>query len=144
YRDEAGPKLVAWLQSKGFKTPEALVVADHDLEAILKGLVAGERGPLPDVLITSGGTGISPTDQTVDVIAPYLDKQLPNVMTAILLDGLESTPHAALSRGIAGLIDNTFVVTLPGSLGGVRDGIAVLDRLIDHVVEQIRGKDHRR
>jgi len=144
YRDEAGPKLVAWLQSKGFQTPEALVVADHDLEAILKGLVAGERGPLPDVLITSGGTGISPTDQTVDVIAPYLDKQLPNVMTAILLDGLESTPHAALSRGIAGLIDNTFVVTLPGSLGGVRDGIAVLDRLIDHVVEQIRGKDHRR
>ncbi len=144
YRDEAGPQLVKWLQSKGFQTPEALVVADHDLEATLKDLVAGGRGPLPDVLITSGGTGISPTDQTVDVIEPYLDKQLPNVMTAILLAGLESTPHAALTRGIAGLIDETFVVTLPGSLGGVRDGITVLDTLIDHVVEQIRGKDHQR
>ncbi|HIW46064.1 MAG TPA: hypothetical protein H9884_04075 [Candidatus Yaniella excrementigallinarum] len=144
YRDEAGPQLVKWLQSKGFQTPEALVVADHDLEATLKSLVAGERGPLPDVVITSGGTGISPTDQTVDVIEPYLDQQLPNVMTAILQEGLESTPHAALSRGIAGLIDKTFIVTLPGSLGGVRDGITVLDTLIDHVVEQIRGKDHQR
>src|SRR5699024_1024073 len=125
-------------------TPEALVVADHDLEATLKSLVAGERGPLPDVVITSGGTGISPTDQTVDVIEPYLDQQLPDVMTAILQEGLESTPHAALSRGIAGLIDKTFIVPLPGSLGGVRDGITVLDTLIDHVVEQIRGKDHQR
>jgi len=144
YEDDAGPKLVDWLTTKGYATPEALVVADHDLEATLESITAGEYGPMPDVLITSGGTGISPTDQTVDVISQYFDQQLPNVMTAVLLQGLKNTPHAALSRGVAGLIDQTFVATLPGSMGGVSDGITVLDQLIDHIVEQIRGGDHPR
>jgi len=144
YEDDAGPKLVEWLTTKGYATPEALVVADHDLEATLESITAGEYGPMPDVLITSGGTGISPTDQTVDVISQYFDQQLPNVMTAVLLQGLKNTPHAALSRGVAGLIGQTFVATLPGSMGGVSDGITVLDQLIDHIVEQIRGGDHPR
>ena len=99
---------------------------------------------MPDLLITSGGTGISPTDQTVDVISEILDVQLPHVMTAILLEGLQHTPHAALSRGVAGIVGHTFVATLPGSLGGVRDGMTVLDDIVDHIVEQIRGQDHQR
>ena len=143
YEDDAGPKLVTWLQSKEFETPEAVVVADHDLKDTVRQLMAGEYGPLPDVLITSGGTGISPTDQTVEVMSKYLDRHLPNVMTSILLQGLKNTPHAALSRGIAGMAGEMFVVTLPGSLGGVSDGIAVLDELIDHIVEQVRGIDHK-
>lgn len=144
YSDDAGPQLVAWLQAKGYVTPQALVVADHDLAATMQNVLDGDYGPMPDVLITSGGTGVSPTDQTVEVIGRYLDQTMPNVMTSMLLEGLKSTPHAALSRGIAGLIDDTFVVTLPGSTGGVADGISVLDELIDHIVEQVRGKDHRR
>lgn len=144
YPDDAGPQLVQWLRSKGYVTPTAHVVADHDLAATLEELMSGHAGALPDVLITSGGTGISPTDQTVDLVRPYLDVQLPHVMTAVLLEGLKNTPHAALSRGIAGIAGDMFVATLPGSLGGVRDGIAVLDELIDHIVEQIRGEDHRR
>ena len=144
YEDDAGPKLVQWLRDKGYETPEAWVVADHDLADTLQHLTAGEYGPMPDVLITSGGTGISPTDQTVEALSPYIDQYLPHVMTAILLRGLRTTPHAALSRGVAGMIDTTFVVTLPGSLGGVADGIAVLDELIDHIVEQVRGEDHKR
>lgn len=143
YEDDVGPKLVAWLQSKDYETPQALVVADHDLQDTLQGLLAGEHGPLPDVLITSGGTGVSPTDQTVEVVSKYLDQQMPHVMTSILLQGLKNTPHAALSRGVAGLIGNTFVVTLPGSVGGVTDGITVLNELIDHIVEQVRGVDHK-
>lgn len=142
YEDEAGPKLVAWLRSKDYATPQAIVVADHDLQDTLQRLLAGEYGPLPDALITSGGTGISPTDQTVEVVSKYLDQQLPHVMTSILLQGLKNTPHAALSRGVAGLIGETFVVTLPGSVGGVADGMTVLDELIDHIVDQIRGVDH--
>lgn len=144
YADDAGPKLVQWLRSTGYDTPDATVVADHDLQATMDQLLNGDLGALPDVLITSGGTGVSPTDQTVDVISTYLDQQLPNVMTSVLLEGLKSTPHAALSRGIAGILDDMFVVTLPGSLGGVADGMKVLEELLDHIVDQIRGKDHKR
>lgn len=144
YEDDAGPKLVEWLRSKNFVTNDALVVADYDLETTMEDLVEGRLGSLPDVLITSGGTGVSPTDQTVEVIAEYLDQELPNVMTSVLLEGLRNTPHAALSRGIAGIMGGTFVATLPGSLGGVADGVVVLDELIDHIVEQISGKDHKR
>ena len=143
YSDDAGPHLVEWLHSKNYATPQALVVADHDLEATMERLVAGEYGPLPDVLITSGGTGVSPTDQTVEVIGEYLDQDMPNVMTSVLLEGIKNTPHAALSRGIAGIMGETFVATLPGSTGGVADGIAVLDELIDHIVDQVRGTDHK-
>lgn len=143
YEDDAGPQLVKWLQAKGYATQQALVVADHDLAATMEHVIAGDYGPMPDVLITSGGTGVSPTDQTVEVISEYLDQTMPNVMTSVLLEGLKTTPHAALSRGIAGLIGTTFVATLPGSSGGVADGISVLDQLIDHIVEQIRGEDHR-
>ena len=144
YEDEAGPQLVRWLRSKGYVTPNALVVADHDLGTALTQLLSDDSEALPDVLMTSGGTGISPTDQTVDVIGEILDVQLPHVMTAILLEGLKHTPHAALSRGIAGIAGQTFIATLPGSLGGVRDGMTVLDDMIDHIVEQIRGEDHQR
>src|SRR5699024_241598 len=119
---------------------QALVVADHELATTMEKVVAGDYGPLPDVLITSGGTGVSPTDQTVEVISEYIDQLMPNVMTSVLLEGLKSTPSAALSRGIAGLIGTTFVVTLPGSLGGVADGISVLDELIDHIVSKFVGK----
>src|SRR5699024_7415024 len=134
YEDDAGPQLVEWLESKGYDTQQALVVADHDLATTMEKVVAGDYRPLPDVLITGGGTGASPTDQTVEVISEYIDQLMPNVMTSVLLEGLKSTPSAALSRGIAGLIGTTFVVTLPGSLGGVADGISVLDELIDHIV----------
>ena len=144
YEDEAGPQLVRWLRSKGYVTPNAFVVADHDLADAITQLVSDDQEALPDVLITSGGTGISPTDQTVDVIGEILDVQLPHVMTAILLEGLKHTPLAALSRGIAGVVGSTFVATLPGSLGGVRDGMTVLDDMVDHIVDQIRGEDHQR
>lgn len=142
YADDAGPRIVEWLEAKGYETPEPIVVADADLPDTMQRLTAGHYGPMPQVLITSGGTGISPTDQTVDVVSSYLDKQLPNVMTAVLLRGLENTPHAALTRGVAGIMGETFVVTLPGSLGGVTDGLKVLDGVLDHILEQIRGEDH--
>src|SRR5699024_9232579 len=107
-------------------------------------VVAGDYGPLPDVLITSGGTGVSPTDQTVEVIGEYIDQPMPNVMTSVLLEGLKSTPNAALSRGIAGLIGTTFVVTLPGAIRRAAPGITVLDELRAHLVDQVRGKHHSR
>src|SRR5690625_2011222 len=104
----------------------------------------GKDEPLPDLLITSGGNGISPTDQTVEVIAPYLDVQLPHVMTAVLLEGLNNTPLAALSRGLAGVAGDMFIATLPGPLGGGQDGMTALDDLIDHIAERTRREDQRR
>src|SRR5699024_5140005 len=144
YEDDAGPQLVEWLESKGYDTQQALVVADHELATTMEKVVAGDYGPLPDVLITSGGTGVSPTDQTVEVISEYIDQLMPNVMTSVLLHGLKSTHSATRSRDIAALIDTTFIVSLSVSVGSVAVRIRVLDQLIDHIVQQVRGKDRNR
>lgn len=144
YSDDVGPEIVQWLRSKGYVTPQSIVVSDQQFASTVKKILTANNEPRPDVLITSGGTGISPTDHTVEAITPLLDVQMPHIMTAILIRGLKNTPHAALTRGVAGLSHQTFVVTLPGSPGGVKDGTAVLDEILDHIVEQIRGTDHKR
>lgn len=143
YDDEVGPVLVQWLREQGFATPAPLVVADQDIASTLRAVLFEDEA-VPDVVITSGGTGISPTDHTVDVVQDLLDAQLPHVATAMLLEGLKHTPRAALSRGVAGIVGRTFLVTLPGSSGGVRDGMTALDPLLGHIVEQLKGEDHRR
>ena len=94
-------------------------------------------------MITSGGTGISPTDSTPEETAAVLDVQIPGLAAAIRAEGSEKVPTAVLSRGLAGVAGHTLVVNLPGSTGGVRDGLAVLGRVLDHALDQIRGGDHR-
>jgi cyclic pyranopterin phosphate synthase len=93
----------------------------------------------PSVIITTGGTGASPTDQTPEATSALLDRELPGVADAIRAAGLAITPTAALSRGLAGTANGTVIVNLPGSPGGVRDGLSVLDGLLDHLVAQIAG-----
>ncbi|HET9255563.1 MAG TPA: molybdenum cofactor biosynthesis protein MoaE, partial [Pseudonocardiaceae bacterium] len=95
-----------------------------------------------DVVLTTGGTGISPTDRTPEATEPLLDRRLPGLADAIRSAGLPQVPTAVLSRGLAGVAGTTLVVNLPGSTGGVRDGLAVLDRVLDHAVEQLHGTDH--
>lgn len=138
--DTTGPVIRDWLVARGFDTPEPVVVADGDaFGACLRSVLETQ----PSVVITTGGTGVSPTDLTPEQTAPLLDVQLPGIIEGIRSLGQASTPMAMLTRGVAGFAGDTFVVTLPGSPGGVRDGLAVLDSVLAHVLAQRSGeRDH--
>ncbi len=141
YEDECGPAVADWLYRHGFAVADAVVVPDGDAVGSAIGAALEAR---PAVLITSGGTGLSPDDATPEQTAPYLTRSLPGVMEAVRRAGSDAVPTAVLSRGLAGTAGSTFVINLPGSPGGVRDGLAVLSPLIDHICSQLEGRnDHR-
>lgn len=141
YQDECGPAIADWLYQHGFAVADAVVVPDGDAVGQAIGAALEAR---PAVLITSGGTGLSPDDATPEQTAPYLTRSLPGIMEAIRRAGSDKVPTAALSRGLAGTAGSTFVINLPGSPAGVRDGLAVLSPLIDHLCSQLEGRnDHR-
>jgi molybdenum cofactor synthesis domain-containing protein len=142
YDDTTGPLLVDALSSWGFDTPEPVVVPDGDQvgEAVRTALDGGA-----DVVLTTGGTGINPTDRTPEATRPLLDRELPGVAEAIRAYGVANgIPTAMLSRGLAGVSGRAVVVNLPGSRGGVKDAIAVLADVVPHAVDQLRGGDHAR
>ncbi|MEO3765582.1 MogA/MoaB family molybdenum cofactor biosynthesis protein [Streptomyces sp. B8F3] len=141
YADTGGPLLVAGLTEMGFAADGPRVVPDGDpVEAVLREAVAAGY----DVVLTTGGTGVSPTDRTPEMTARVLDRHLPGVPEAIRAYGYAKVPTAALSRGLAGVAGRTVIVNLPGSSGGVRDGLSVLARLLPHAVDQVHGGDHAR
>ncbi len=139
YPDRGGPLVVAWLRERGYQVPDATVAPDGSPvgEALRAAVADGV-----DVVVTTGGTGISPTDATPEVTRELLDFEIPGLADAIRAAGAPTVPTAVLSRGLAGVAGRTLVVNLPGSTGGVRDGLAVLDGVLDHAVDQIRGGDH--
>jgi cyclic pyranopterin phosphate synthase len=133
--DTTGPVIAAWLAEHGYAVDAVSVVADADVASALDELVASS----PAVIVTTGGTGMSPTDRTPEATRRVLDRELPGVAEAIRAAGAAKTPTAALSRGLAGTSGGTVIVNLPGSRGGVADGLRVLDGLLDHLVAQIAG-----
>ena len=140
YADETGPLMVAFLAELGFSVDEPVVVPDGDPVGQAIG-VAVERGSR--VVLTTGGTGLTPTDLTPEVTRPLLDREVPGIAEAIRAAGVTAgVPTAVLSRGVAGVAGSCLVVNLPGSRGGVKDGLAVLRPLIVHAVEQVVGSDH--
>ncbi|MGP9020330.1 MogA/MoaB family molybdenum cofactor biosynthesis protein [Streptomyces sp. BR1] len=142
YADKGGPLVAEGLAELGFQVDGPRVVPDGDpVEQALRAGVAEAY----DVIVTTGGTGISPTDRTPDATRRVIDYEVPGIGEAIRAEGLAKVPTAALSRGLAGVAGGrTLIVNLPGSTGGVRDGLAVLGRLLTHAVDQIRGGDHPR
>jgi molybdenum cofactor synthesis domain-containing protein len=140
YEDTTGPLLVEFLTGLGFETGPPVVVADGEpvAAAITEAVAAGAR-----VVLTTGGTGLTPTDLTPEVTRPLLDAEVPGLAEAIRAYGVsQGVPTAVLSRGLAGRIGSCLVVNLPGSRGGVRDAIAVLAPVLVHAVEQAVGSDH--
>lgn len=141
YEDRTGPIIVDWLNGRGITTPPPTVVADGaDVATALSAAVDDKA----DVVITSGGTGISPTDRTAEVTAAIVDFQIPGLADAIRRSGLPHVPTSVLSRGVCGVRNSTLIVNLPGSTGGVKDGLGVLDDVLDHALDQLAGKDHTR
>ncbi|MBC9002364.1 MogA/MoaB family molybdenum cofactor biosynthesis protein [Micromonospora aurantiaca (nom. illeg.)] len=139
YEDTSGPLLVAGLRELGCEVDAPVVVPDG--EPVGDALRAA-RADGVDVVLTSGGTGITPTDRTPDVTRALLDYEIPGIAEAIRAHSRDTVPTAALSRGLAGVTGRMLVVNLPGSRGGARDGLAVLGPILRHAVDQLRGGDH--
>jgi molybdenum cofactor synthesis domain-containing protein len=141
YSDRSGQVLAEGLRGLGFAVEGPHVLPDD--RAALAGALRDAVASGADVVLTTGGTGLSPTDVTPEATGPVLDREAPGIAEAVRRYGAENgVPTAVLSRGLAGTAGRTLIVNLPGSTGGVRDGLAVLGPLLPHVVSQLRGGDH--
>lgn len=140
YADTTGPLIVEALLGLGFEVGEPAVVPDGEpvAAAIRAAVEAGAR-----VVLTTGGTGLTPTDRTPEATRSVVEREVPGIAEAIRAHGVaKGVPTAMLSRGLAGVVGTTLVVNLPGSRGGVKDGLAVLTPVLVHAAEQVVGSDH--
>lgn len=142
YPDKSGPVLVSLLQEAGCeKVDGPVVIPDGDpVEAALRD---GVRDGY-DVIVTTGGTGLTPMDLTPEMTRRVIEREIPGIAEAVRQINRDKVPTAILSRGVAGVAGGTLIVNLPGSTGGVRDGMAVLTPILRHAVDQIHGGDHPR
>ena len=140
--DRSGPILRDGLVALELIVDGPVVVPDGDAVegALREGVALGY-----DLIVTTGGTGLTPTDLTPEMTTRVIDRPIPGISEALRADGVaRGVPTAVLSRGVAGTAGRTLIVNLPGSPGGVRDGLAVLASIVPHALEQIPGSDHSR
>jgi len=136
--DRSGAAIETWADERGFRIHERRVVPDEipRIEAVLR---EWSGAAAVDVILTTGGTGFTDRDVTPEATAPLIERDAPGLAEAIRRRGEPHTPYAVLSRGVAGIRGRTLIVNLPGGTGGVRDGLAVLDEVLRHAVELLRG-----
>ncbi|MEV5413188.1 MogA/MoaB family molybdenum cofactor biosynthesis protein [Thermopolyspora sp. NPDC052614] len=142
YPDKSGQLLAALLQEAGCEDvdgPQVVPDGDPVEKALRDGIAAGY-----DAIVTTGGTGLTPTDLTPEMTRRVIDREIPGIAEAIRQVNREKVPTSILSRGLAGVAGRTLIVNLPGSSGGVRDGMAVLAPILRHAIDQIHGGDHPR
>lgn len=137
--DDSGDLIASWAKERGYALAERALVPDETgrIAATLAQWADGNRA---DVIITTGGTGLTARDVTPEATRVVLEKEAPGIAEALRMSAYPRFPRAALARGIAGVRARTLIVNLPGSTGGVRDGLAVLNDLVEHAVELVKGE----
>jgi molybdenum cofactor synthesis domain-containing protein len=140
YADTSGEILVAGLTKLGYELKDPIVIPDNisQIQAAIELSLAGNV----DLIVTTGGTGVSPHDVTPEATAPLIKKLLPGIPEAFRAYSRERVPTTDLSRGLAGVTGSSLIINLPGSPGGVKDGLVIIERLAGHIHDQIAGVDH--
>ena len=136
--DGSGDAIAAWVVERGYVLADRALVPDDSVE-IVRRLIGWCDRDVADLVLTTGGTGLSPRDNTPEATRAALDREAEGIAERLRIACIESFPRAALSRGIAGSRHRTLIVNLPGSTGGVRDALAALTPIVDHAVTIVRG-----
>ena len=140
YEDTSGQVLLKGLKSLGYDIDAVLVVPD-ELDKISTAIHSAIKDGL-DLVVTTGGTGISPFAITPEATAPLIEKQMPGILEALRAYSRDKVPTTDLSRGVAGVTNKTLIINLPGSPGAAKDGLVIIERLAPHIHDQLAGHDH--